>query len=68
MQPIRGEALLSSVILDILLTLAVGSVRMLQLRRLAKRPPWWSGDGAPVHRDGSRTYGKCRRKITTLEN
>lgn len=38
-QLICGEALLSSVILGILLTLAVGSVRMLQLRRLAKRPP-----------------------------
>jgi uncharacterized integral membrane protein len=33
-----GIALLISAILGILLTLAVGSVRMLQLRRLAKRP------------------------------
>jgi uncharacterized integral membrane protein len=34
-----GIALLISAILGILLTLAVGTVRMLQLRRLAKRPP-----------------------------
>lgn len=33
-----GIALLISAILGIVLTLAVGSVRMLQLRRLAKRP------------------------------
>jgi uncharacterized integral membrane protein len=33
-----GIALLISAILGILLTLAVGSVRMLQLRRLARRP------------------------------
>jgi len=33
-----GIALLISAILGILLTVAVGSVRMLQLRRLAKRP------------------------------
>jgi uncharacterized integral membrane protein len=33
-----GVALLISAILGILLALAVGSVRMLQLRRLAKRP------------------------------
>jgi uncharacterized integral membrane protein len=33
-----GIALLISAILGILLTLAIGSARMLQLRRLAKRP------------------------------
>jgi uncharacterized integral membrane protein len=35
---VLGIALLISAILGVLLTLAVGSVRMLQLRRLAKRP------------------------------